>query len=151
MDPKTKQAKRIAQILKMFFVLSALMFLYIAFKFPPHRSEPPLAFELVISAIALINIALGFILPGFTVRSALRGQSDMRPSTLMQRWFSGYVLSLAMFESCILFGLVLHFMGSRALVVEVLAAAGLLAMLIRSPGTPPTDEDLSSSQIPAQS
>jgi hypothetical protein len=153
MDPKTKQAKKIAQILKMFFILAGLMFVYIAFKFPPQRitSTQP-AFELIISAVALIDVALGFILPGVLVRSALRAESGTRQSsTPIQRWFSGYVLSLAMFESCILFGLVLHFMGSRVLIVEVLAAAGLLAMLIRSPGSPPADYDVSNSQIQGDS
>jgi hypothetical protein len=64
----------------------------------------------------------------------------------MQRWFTGYILSLAFFESCSLFGVVLHFMGARILVVEVLFAASLLAILVRSPGVPPSDEGVPLSQ-----
>lgn len=56
---------------------------------------------------------------------------------------TGYVLGLALFESCSLFGLVLHFLGSRILVVEMLFAASLLAILFWSPSVPPTDEGVS--------
>jgi hypothetical protein len=137
MDPKTAQAKKIAQILKMFFILSGLIFLYIALKFPPQRAVPPQSgFELIILVAAAMNLLLGFILP--KIKSSLRNPTFKRQSTTpIQRWFSDYVLSLAMFESCILFGLLLHFMGSRVLIVDALSAAGLLAMLLKSPGAPP--------------
>jgi hypothetical protein len=147
MDPKTQQAKKIAQILKMFFVLAGLMFSYIAFKFPPQRAVPPQSgFELIILVAAAMNVLLGFILP--KIKASLRNPTFNRESsTPIQRWFSDYVLSLAMFESCILFGLILHFMGSRVLIVDTLSAVGLLAMLIRSPGTPSSDQGTSPTQM----
>jgi hypothetical protein len=142
MDQKAKQALLTARILKISFIVSGLMFLYIVFKIPPNGTEPVQpAFELIISAVALTNIVLGFVLPGL-VAGATRGrQSGASPSaTPMQRWFTGYILSLAFFESCSLFGLVLHFLGARIQVVELLFAASLLAILFRSPGAPPSDE-----------
>jgi hypothetical protein len=121
-----------------------LLFLYIVFKGPPKVTAPPQpAVELVISGIAFTNVALGFVLPGFIARAALRSQSNNQPSTPIQRWLSGCVLSVALFESCNLFGLVLHFIGARVLIVESLFAAGLLAVLIRSPGAPPAEEGAS--------
>jgi hypothetical protein len=102
------------------------------------------AFELIISAFALTNVVLGFILPGFIARAALRNQSSTRPPTTpMQGWFSGCCISLTFFQSCNLFGLLLHFLGARVLVVGSLFAAGLLAMLFWSPGEPPADEGVS--------
>jgi hypothetical protein len=50
------------------------------------------------------------------------------------------VLSLAFFEACILFGLVLHFLHGSARLVELLFAAGILAELIWDPGEPPGAE-----------
>jgi hypothetical protein len=134
--------------LKISFIVAGLLFLYLVFKLPPNNTAPPQpAFELIVSAIALINVALGFILPGFMVRAALRGQSSAQPpATPIQRWMSGCVLSLALFQSCNLFGLVLHFVGARVLIVESLFAVGLLAMLFWSPGAPPADEGLSPTQ-----
>jgi hypothetical protein len=149
MNPKGKQALQIVGILKISFIVVGLLFLCLIFKIPPSGSAPPQpAFELIISAIALTNIGLGFILPGFIASVARRGESSARPSTTpIQRWMSGYVISLALFQSCNIFGLVLHFIGARALVVESLFAAGLLAMLVWSPGTPPTDEEVSPMQM----
>jgi len=149
MEPKAGDARRIVGILKISFIVSGLLFLYIVFKIPPKATlSPQPAFALVISAIALTNIVLGFVLPGFLARNALRGQSGMRqPTTPIQRWMSNCVLSLAFFESCNLFGLVLHFVGARVLIVESLFAAGLLAMLFWSPGAPPTEEGAASTQM----
>lgn len=138
MDLKAKQALLTARILKISFILSGLIFLYIVFKIPPNGTEPVQpSLEVIISAVALANIVLGFVLPGFVARAARGGQSVASPSTTpMQRWFTGYILSLAFFESCSLFGLVLHFLGAPILVVELLFAASLLAILFRSPGAP---------------
>jgi hypothetical protein len=132
------------RVLKISFIVSGLLFLYLVFKLPAKVTAPPQpAVVLIVSAMALMDIALGFLLPGFIARAALRSQSNTRTATPIQRWLSGYILSLAFFESCLLIGLVLHFLGARVLVVGSLFAAGLLAMLIRSPGAPPADEGAS--------
>jgi hypothetical protein len=146
MVPNAKQALQTVRVLKATFIVSGLLFLYIVFKIPPKVTAPPKpALELIISLIALTNVALGFILPGFIARPS---QSVTRSSTPpIQRWISGYVLSLAFFESCMLFGVVLHFVGSRVLVVECLFAAGLLAIVFWGPGEPPTDEAASPAQL----
>jgi hypothetical protein len=149
MDSKARQALVMARILKIAFIVSGLMFLYIVFKIPPNETEPlQPAVELIISAVALTNIVLGFVLPRYVARAARSRQSSVGPSTTpIQRWMTGYVLSLALFESCSLFGLVLHFIGARILVVELLFAASLLAILLRSPGVPLTDEGEKPAQV----
>lgn len=149
MDLRAEQALGIARILRIFFIVSSLLFLYIVFTMPSKATMPPQpALELIISAFALTNVVLGFILPGFLAKAARRAQSNAGPRTPpIQRWMSGCILSLAFFESCNLFGVVLHFVGARALVVESLFAAGLLAMLFWSPGAPPIDEGVSPTQM----
>jgi len=148
MAPNAKQASVVARTLKISFIVSGLLFLYMVFKIPSKATAPPKpAVELVVAIIALTNVTLGFILPGFVARSALRNQLNPRLSTPIQRWISGYVLSLAFFESCMLFGFVLHFIGWRILIVECLFAAGLIAILFWGPGTPPIDGAGSPTQI----
>jgi len=148
MEPKATQALTVVRTLKISFIVAGLMFLYLVFKLPSNgRTQPQPAFELVIAAIALTNVVLGFVLPGFIARAAGRDQPTARPSTPIQRWMSSYVLSLALFQSCNLFGVVLHFVGARVLVVESLFAAGLLAMLFWNPGAPPTGEGVSDAQV----
>jgi hypothetical protein len=149
MVPNAKQGLLIARTLKISFIVSGLLFLYIVFKTPRTATAPPQsAIEIIISAIALTNVALGFILPGFIARSALRRQTSMLPSTTpIQSWISGYVLSLTFFESCMLFGVVLHFIGSRLFVVECLFAAGLLAIVFWGPGSPPIERGETTTKV----
>jgi hypothetical protein len=50
------------------------------------------------------------------------------------------ILSLALFEACILFGFALHYLGGRVWLVELLFGAGIAAELFWSPGEPPNAE-----------
>ena len=97
MNPRAEQALRMVRILKISFIVASLLFLYVVFKIPPKVTSPPQpAFELILSAVALTNVVLGFILPGFLARAARSGQSNAPPSaTPIQRWMSGCILSLA--------------------------------------------------------
>ncbi len=142
MDPKTIQAIKMVKVLKISFIVAGLLFLYVVFTIPSKATrQPQPTFELVIAAVGVTNVILGFVLPGFIARAAARSQSSTRPSTPLQSWMSGCVLSLALFQACNLFAVVLHFVGAPAVFVESLFAAGLLAMLFWSPGAPPSEED----------
>jgi hypothetical protein len=146
-ESKASQALTVVRTLKVSFIVAGLLFLYVVFKLPPNvTTHPQPAFELVISAIALTNVVLGFVLPGLKARASRRSRTTAPPTTPIQRWMAGYLFSLALFQSCNLFGVVLHFVGARILVVESLFAAGLLAMLFRNPGAPPTGEGVSDAQ-----
>src|SRR5580698_2908753 len=148
MDPKPGDALRIVRILKISFIVAGLLFFYLAFKIPSKVTVPPKpAVGLVISAFALSIIVLGFVLPGFKMRAVRRGNPNVRSTaTPIQSWMSGCILSLAFFQSATLFAFVLHFTNAEAIVVDSLFAAGLLAMLFWSPGTPPTDHGASPTQ-----
>jgi heme/copper-type cytochrome/quinol oxidase subunit 1 len=152
MVPNAKQALQIVRIFKISLIVAALLCLYVAFKTPPKRNAPPdPETELIIVVIALTNVAGGLILPGLIERNARRNQPNTPATrTPIQRWMSGYVLSMALFLSCVLFGFVLHTLGARVLVTNALFAAGLIAMLFWGPGTPPIDGDTSSSQISSE-
>ncbi len=69
MDTKASQALRVVKTLKISFIVAGLLFLYVVFTIlPKGTTHPNPEFELVISAIALINVLLGFKLPGFIAR-----------------------------------------------------------------------------------
>jgi hypothetical protein len=148
MTPSAKDASRLVRVFRLCFIAASLMFVFVAFKVPSKASAPPQpAFVVIISAVALTSLVLGFVLPGFLARAARGGQAGAPPSVSpIQRWFSGCVLSLAFFESCYLFALVLHFVGAPVLIVESLFAAGILATVLWSPGAPPADDAVLSVQ-----
>jgi len=85
MDTKASQVLGTVRILKLSFIGAGLLFLYVVFKVPANgTTHPQPAFEVIIGAIALTNIVLGFILPRFIARAG-RSQSSARPSTPTQR------------------------------------------------------------------
>jgi hypothetical protein len=126
------------RILKYAFVVSAFLFIFVAIEIPA-RPQQPLArsLEMVIAFAGLACILGGFFLPGFLFAAAERAPQGDSAAIQLKRWVAKGVISLAYFEACILFGLVLHFLGARVWIVELLFAAGIAAELFWSPGEPP--------------
>lgn len=138
MERKLQSPALVMRILKYAFVVSAFLFIYIAVKIPaqPHAPVSP-QIELVIAFAGLTCVAAGYFLPGLIFKAAQSATYRGSAESQLKRWITKGVISLAYFEACILFGLVLHFLGARAWLVELLIGAGLAAELIWSPGTPP--------------
>jgi len=146
-QPTAPQAVRLVRILRISLIVSVLLSFWIVLKVPatPGTLPKPLV-EVVIPLLALTNVVLGFFVPGFLLRGAEDRLTGMRSATAVQRWVSDCVLSLALLESCCLFGVVLHFIGARARIVGILFAVGLLAMAFWSPGTPPGEDGVARPQ-----
>ncbi|HKN19842.1 MAG TPA: hypothetical protein VJX73_00415 [Terracidiphilus sp.] len=126
------------RILKYAFVVSAFMFIYIAIKFleQPHQ-RMSLPMEVVITVAGLACALGGFVLPRFIFRAAERLPQNNSAEAQLKLWMAKGILSLAYFEACILFGLVLYVLGARVWVVELLFGVGIAAELFWRPGTPP--------------
>jgi hypothetical protein len=140
-DLQAKQAQFAIRIMRLSFLLFGILLIYIAFKVPVQsRAVPNRVFELVISLLALTNIPIGFFAPKFFSRSPSRGfRSTMVPAPVKQ-WFTGRVASLAFFNACNLFAFVLHSIGGRIWIVELLFGAGMISFLFWNPGNPPIAE-----------
>ncbi|HWE85842.1 MAG TPA: hypothetical protein VG267_12930 [Terracidiphilus sp.] len=96
---------------------------------------------MAITLIALVEVVLGFLAPRLFSRLPLNPAVSRRASTPGKQWIVRCVTSMSMFLSCILFALVLHFVGARAYFVELLIAVGMLSLILWRPGTPPGSED----------
>jgi len=135
---------RVMRILKYGFVFSGLLFAFVAMQIPAQNQRPPEhMMETVIVLLALLNVAAGFLVRHFP--TLIAGQSP-RPGTALtpvSRWMSTNLVSLACFEACILFGLILHMLGARTR-IQLLFATGIIAMLIWRPGTAPAAEQVGS-------
>ena len=142
MEGKVQSPALTMRILKYAFVVSAFLFIYVAIEIPvqPHApvSQP---IELVITFAGLTCIVVGFLVPRFVFRAPESTYQRNPALPPLKRWMTKGIMSLAYFEACILFGLVLHYLGARAWLVELLFGAGIAAELIWSPGTPPGAED----------
>ena len=137
-------AERTMRILKIGFIVSVLAFLYIAIRIPSKQIHPPnQTLELVISALALINIGLGFAARPFLMRMAKINNARTGNGSALNQWFTANICSLAMMESCALFALVLHMLGSPTRIVGILFGAALLAMLVWNAGAPAGPADAS--------
>jgi hypothetical protein len=139
MPPATNQARLMMLFLKTGFIVSGLLFAYLALKLPGQAPQPvnP-AFEWAICAVAVADDVIGLLygrkLAGWIRRRAPRNGPLSDP---LQVWMVGNMLSLALMESCTLFGLVLHFVGAGARFAGVLLSIGVLSVIFWSPGNPP--------------
>ena len=138
MQDQVQSPASFMRLLKYCFLISALLFIYVASKIPadpgPSVSQ---SFSLVICIIGLLDVYLGFYLPRIMFRNAETKPQNRPLPTPLNRWLSKGIVSLAFFESSILFGLVLHFLGAPLKYSALLFGAGIAAMLFWSPGDPP--------------
>lgn len=130
------------RIVKLAFLCSFLMFIFVVIKVPAqsHQSANP-AFESIITILALACSVVGYfgkqIFGSLTKRASTNKTTKSNPLSL---WMAGNVFSLACIEACVLFGVVLHFVGARVRLVELLFSVGIIVLLIWSPGIPPVAE-----------
>lgn len=131
-------AMRLVRVMKIFFVVSMLFFLYMVMKLPATAAQPPDAMlEMVLTILALANIANGFVIPRYILRAPQRAQGNTTQATLSQRFITASVLGFAFLESCSLFGVALHFLGADLQRSELLIAVGIVATVFFSPGPLP--------------
>lgn len=131
--------ERTMQVMKYFFVVSCLAFILITIRVPSQAKRPPShAFELIIAFIALANLALGFLARPLLARLAQANSSASGKATPQSQWISANLISLSIIESCALFAVVLHFVGSSHKLVGLIFACALLALFFWKPGTPPS-------------
>lgn len=138
MESTVKSPALTMRVMKYAFVVSAFLFIFVAMKVPgqpaPPASQP---LQMAVVMIAIMSVVAGFLLPRMMTQVA----QSTSATTDLQRWFTKGVLSLAFFEACILFGLVLHFLHGSIRLSELLFAAGIAAELIWNPGEPPAAKD----------
>jgi hypothetical protein len=142
MESNVAAAVRTARILKIAFLVSGILFIYVVYTVPVQAQGPTSpAFEMAIAVVALASVVAGFILPGILRRAAERVSQNKPGSTPLSRWMAGNIVGLACFESCSMFAVMLHFAGGHVRTIELLFAVGLIALLFWSPGNPPDAEE----------
>jgi hypothetical protein len=128
--------------LKYAFIGSVLLFVFVAIKVPSRAAHPPTQIlELVISVVAVFNVGLGMAARPFLIRMARANSGRAQAGPSLSQWSSANIVSLAMIESCALFAVVLHTLGSSTKLVGILFGAALLALFVWTPGTPPVSDD----------
>ena len=101
--------------LKYAFIVSVLLFGVVMIEIPSKAVHPPQPLlELIISALALSNLVLGFNARRFLARFTPANAGSSGSATPTARWFSAGIFSLAMMESYALFALVLHMLGTSS-------------------------------------
>ena len=137
-----KSPERVIQIMRICFVIYALLLIYRVIKFPAQPQVPPNpAFEWAVTALALFDIVTGFYAPRVLRWMAKRSPQTALRSTPAKQWMAAKIVSLSLFVSCGLFGLVLHVVGARIRFVEILLGVSLVSLILWRPGIPPTENE----------
>lgn len=141
MEQKAQSLAPVMRVIKYAFVVSGILFVYIAFKVleqPQHEASQ--AIQIAITAIGLWSVTSGFYFPRWVFRRA-EARSQVLPAEVkVKRWRAKCVLTLAFFEASVLYGFLLRVLGGSTLFVGLLMGAGIAAELIWSPGTPPGEQ-----------
>ena len=134
--------ERVMRTMKYAFIVSVLLFVLVTIQVPSKAAHPPAhSLEFIVIVLALTNLALG--LAGRPILSRLikaNAERDGNKAPLNQ-WMSTNIVSFALIESCALFAVVLHMLGSSAKLVGILFGCALLALLAWNPphiDPPPT-------------
>jgi hypothetical protein len=147
MESSLKSPALAMRILKYAFIVSAFLFIYVVIEIPAQPHQPvSQTIEIAIVFLAFACVLGGFFLPSILFNAMERAPQNNLADALFKRWMTKGIISLAYFEACILFGLVLHFLGGRAWLVELLFGVGIAAELIWSPGDPPGVDQAESAQ-----
>lgn len=140
----TGDPERVMRVMKYAFLVSVVLFIFVTAWVPSKAAHPPAQIvELVVAVVAVTNIGLGFGARPFLARMAKANQERAGTASPLNQWFSANIVSLAMIESCGLFAFVLHLLGSSTRVAGLLFGCALLALLVWTPGKPPTAQDAS--------
>lgn len=139
MQSAPNPAKFMMLVLKLAFIVSGLLFIVVVARVPTQTPQQPVspAFEWAVTVLGIIEDVIGLNGRRLFLWLAKRAPGNAQASTPLGRWMTGNVMSLAFMETCILFGMVLHFVGARVRLVELLFAVGMISLVLWSPGTPP--------------
>lgn len=129
---------RLMTTIKIAFVVSELLFVYIVVTIPAQGRHPAdLPFEAGLLIAAVTAVALGFLAPRIFGRAPIRKTHDRSVSTAPNRWLAVNLMSIAFFESSSLFGVALHFDRGNVQLVALLLAMGIISTIVWRPGAPP--------------
>lgn len=142
MEGKQQSPVFVMRVIKYSFVVAAFFFVYVAFKVlaPPPRPVSQ-TLQMAIAFVGITSVIAGFFVPRLLLRAAEGAAQNVPAQTRLQRWFTSCIVSLAFFEACVLFGVVLHQLGGRASLVGLLFGVGIAAELFLTPGEPRGTDD----------
>ena len=139
MDTQTQHAVTVVKVLKLSFIISGALFILITFRIPTKvTAASGSAIEIAISFIATMTVVAGFLLPKWLATLAATRSQLNATVTPLKAWVTRCIISLAFFDACNLFAVVLHFLGAHAPIVWGIFAMGMLSLIFWSPGSPPT-------------
>jgi len=140
METTVQSPALVMRILKLAFIVSGFLFIFVMFVIPPPGPPAARQFQFAIAAMGLISLAAGFFVPRLVTEAARPAVENRSLEIERGRWLTRGILSLAFFEACILCGFMVHMLGGSVRIVALLFAAGIAAEIFWSPGNPPGGE-----------
>lgn len=140
--------ERILGIFRFGFVLGGAMMIFVTIMIPRQAQNPPNPMiELILTGVGLFAVFLGFLMPRLMRSAAMRaGRAQTGPDAL-NSWLSGNLAGLAWIFSCNLFAVVLHFLGAKTGLVELLFGVGMVSLLAWRGTAPPAADGENRTQM----
>lgn len=127
----------VMRVMKWSFIVFGLLQSFVVVRIPSTASEVPNAtFEVVLTVIAVTNLVVAFAGRRFFEKLTPKTTSGAAPTGVV-RWRMGNVAGLALIESCLLFGFVLHMVGGSNRLAYLLCGGAMISFILWSPGKPP--------------
>ena len=138
MPANPEAVKRTILILRVSFIIAGFLFAYVAFTLlVPSQTPVEPALQIMIAAIALADVALGFLAPSLLPR--IWAKSPRQPADPNKQRFTLSVICFALFTSCNLFAFTLHNLGAGNRLVILLFAVGIVSLMVWNPAQPPSE------------
>jgi nicotinamide riboside transporter PnuC len=146
MESQVKSPALVMRVVRIAFIVSGFLYFYVALKLTGQAQQPVASsLQWALTIVAFACLIFGFNARRFLAQPAASPAEKTPTSEQLKRWMTTSVISLALFEACILFGFALHVMGAPLWRVALLFSAGIASMLLWSPGERP---DAGSGEFP---
>jgi hypothetical protein len=125
-------ARRFIQTVRFFMLGSIVLYGYIAWRLPSSAAPNAFLFK-VLTVLSIVLVVLIFAMRRIQVLP-VEATLAVNPedAAALSRWRQGYIVSYALSEAIVLYGLVLHFLGfPLARVIPFLASGFMLILLLR--------------------
>jgi hypothetical protein len=124
----------ILRLVHLAFVLAWFQFLFLLHFLHPPEHPVPVAYPIVLAAVAISSISVCERLRKQLVHEpAVTLETQPENQAVWNRWRAGNILSFAFAESTMLFGVLLKFLGESWKVVGMFFAVGLVLLLVWTP------------------
>jgi hypothetical protein len=135
-----QSSRRLIQTVRFAMLVSVALYAWLVWRLPSTATPNPTFFR-AIAAVAVFLVIVIFVTRRTRLsRTEVLLAAQPQDAKVLMRWRQGYVVTYAMSEAIVLYGVVLHFTGFPLSQVAPFFIAGALLMLFLGPKSIPIQQ-----------